>query len=437
MRHLTHAGLVAVLAVFAGAGAASGALAAGKTERVSVGPGGRQGNGYSGDPSPSGNGRAVAFASDADNLVAGDRNGERDVFVRDRRARTTVMVSVGPAGVPANGYSSGPLISRQGRRVVFESMASNLVPNDTNGRPDVFLRDLEAGTTTRVSVATGGGQVEGASVQATAISEDAGLVAFALNFAGDEDQAIRAEVHVRDVLAGTTTREDRNAAGQPGDGHVYDLALSADGRYLAFESDATNLVRGAADGTGHVYLRDRVADTLTLVDVDQAGAPAAAGGGSPAIAGDGRTVGFSSRSPGLAPGAVPPERYLAYVRDLPSGRTTRLDLVPGGLPDRDVFVRGLSRDGRQVLVDTAAALSPLDTNGRPDLYAFDRATGVATLASARGDGRSARDGLHADGGISGNGRFVAFDSEAGALVPGDTNDARDVFVRQLPARATP
>lgn len=435
MRHLSHVGLlVAVLAV--GAGAAPEVLAAERTERVSVGPGGRQGNADSGSPSISGNGRRVAFASDADNLVAGDRNGERDVFVRDRTARTTVMVSVGPAGVPANGYSSGPLISRQGRRVVFESMASNLVPNDTNGRPDVFLRDLEAGTTTRVSVATGGGQIEGASVQAAAISEDARLVAFALNFT-DEDQGIRAEVHVRDVLAGTTTREDRNAAGRPGDGHVYDIAMSADGRYLAFESDATNLVAGAADGTGHVYLRDRVADTLTLVDVDQAGAPAAAGGGSPAVAGDGGTVGFSSRSPGLAPGAVPPERYLAYVRDLPSGRTTRLDLVPGGFPDQDVFVRGLSRDGRQVLVDTAAALSPLDTNGRPDLYAFDRTTGVATLASARGNGRSVRDGLHADGRISGNGRFVAFDSEAPTLVAGDGNDERDVFVRQLPAAAAP
>lgn len=441
MGQVARVGLAALAAGLAAqVGAAPGALAAGRTERVSVGADGAQGDAYSGQPAIAGNGRTVAFSSEADDLVAGDVNREQDVFVRDAIARTTVLASVGAGGARANGYSRGPLISRRGRRVVFESVASNLVPNDTNGRGDVFLRDLEAGTTTRVSVGTGGAQFEGGSVQAAAMSDDALLVAFALNFQ-DADRNIRTELHLRDVLAGTTAREDRGADGRPGNGVVHQVAMSGDGRRLAFESDATNLVRGADDGTGHVYLRDRVADTISLVTADPDGAPAEGGGTSPAIAGDGRTVAFSSASADLAPGPVPAGLYLAYVRDLETGRTSRLELVPGGHPDQDVFVEGLSGDGRVVLVGTAAPLSPLDANGGYDLYAFDRATGAAALASARGNGRpvppAGRGAGHGAGRISGDGRSVAFDSEASTLVPGDTNGRRDVFVRHLPARAEP
>ncbi len=127
-------------------------------QRVSVDSTGGQGNGRSFLPSISADGRYVAFYSEADNLVEGDTNGAGDIFVRDLQLGTTTRVNIGPAGGQANGFSAEPSISADGRYVAFSSIASNLVSGDTNGSSDVFVRDLQLGTTTRVSVDSAGVQ---------------------------------------------------------------------------------------------------------------------------------------------------------------------------------------------------------------------------------------------------------------------------------------
>jgi archaellum component FlaF (FlaF/FlaG flagellin family) len=169
------------------------------TQRVSVATGGTQGNGDSFIPAISADGRYVTFQSIASNLVPGDTNSTFDVFVRDRRSGTTQRVNVATDGTQANGDSFSLAISADGRYVTFQSIASNLVPGDTNDRTDVFVRDLRSGTTQRVSVATGGTQAN-----------------------GDSDIP----------------------------------AISADGRYVAFESGASNLVPGDTNHSEDVFVRD-------------------------------------------------------------------------------------------------------------------------------------------------------------------------------------
>jgi Tol biopolymer transport system component len=178
--------------------------------RQTVGPGGQQANSFSFEPAISADGRFVAFRSFASNLVAGDTNGSYDVFVRDRRAQVTRRVSVGPGGQQANRYSFAPAISAHGRFVAFRSLASNLVAGDTNGTEDVFVRDRRAQVTRRVSVGPGGQQA---------------------NF----------------------------SSGEP--------AISAHGRFVAFDSGASNLVAGDTNNKWDVFVRDRVAQVTRRVSV--------------------------------------------------------------------------------------------------------------------------------------------------------------------------
>jgi Tol biopolymer transport system component len=233
---------------------------AGTTERVGVASGGAQANRDSLSPAVSADGRFVAFESTASNLVAGDTNSTRDVFVRDRVAATTERVSVGSDGAQANGYSLLPAISADGRFVAFESYASNLVAGDTNESTDVFVRDRVAATTERVSVADSLSPV---------ISADGRFVAFASyasNLVAGDTNGSR-DVFVRDRVAGTTERVSVASGGAQANRDSHRAVISADGRFVAFLSTASNLVAGDTNGSGDVFVRDRVAATTTLVSV--------------------------------------------------------------------------------------------------------------------------------------------------------------------------
>src|SRR5947207_196032 len=163
---------------------AAAALAAGvtKVERVSVSSAGEQGNSYSSTASVSADGRYVAFQSQATDLVPGDTNGAMDIFVRDRTTRTTARVSLSSAGAQADNGSYEPAISADGRFVAFESDARNLVPGDTNNSRDIFIRDRMSGTTERVSLSSTGAEGDGTGFFPTglrpAISANGRFVAF-------------------------------------------------------------------------------------------------------------------------------------------------------------------------------------------------------------------------------------------------------------------
>jgi Tol biopolymer transport system component len=237
---------------------------AGVTRRVSVGAAG-QANGASGGsygnggPTISAGGRYVAFTSDASNLVPGDTNETTDVFVRDRQAGVTRRVSVGAAG-QANGPSAAPAISADGRYVAFASDASNLVPGDTNGTTDVFVRDLRLGVTRRVSVGAAGqgNGSSGGSASGPTISANGRYVAFnsgASNLVHN-DTITGGGLFVRDRLAGVTRRVSIGDDGQaPNYGGAAYPVITADGRSVAFTSGATNLVPVSTEGATEIYVR--------------------------------------------------------------------------------------------------------------------------------------------------------------------------------------
>jgi Tol biopolymer transport system component len=230
------------------------------TERVSISPAGVQGDDQSLLPALSSNGRYVAFESVASNLVPGHTNGELHVFVRDRLSGTTTLVSQSTGGAQGNGVSSSPSISDDGRIVAFQSEADNLVGNDTNADQDVFVRDLMAGTTRRISVGPMGQQVSQLSAFPS-VSDDGRYVAFDSAddnlIPGDTNGVI--DVFVRDLMAGTTERVSVATNGdqsQGADNLVGPVAISGDGLHVAFASTADNLVEGDTNGLRDAFVRN-------------------------------------------------------------------------------------------------------------------------------------------------------------------------------------
>ena len=415
----------------------SHAFASTGTTRVSVDSAGVPGNAFSTDPSISADGHHVAFTSRADNLVPGDTNLAQDVFVRDALTGSTSIVSVDSAGVQGDDNSGlvPPSISADGRYVAFESWADNLVPGDTNGSADIFVRDTVANTTTRVSVDSAGVQGDVGSWNPS-ISGNGRYVAFESNahnlVPGDTNK--EADVFVRDTLAGTTTRVSVDSAGGEGNAWSGGPSISADGRYVAFGSWADNLVPGDTNVWDDVFVRDTLAGTTTRVSVDSAGAEGDGSSVGPSISTDGRYVAFGSSADNLVPGDTNGTNDV-FVRDTVSGTTTRASVDSAGLQgDGDSgagYGPSISADGRYVaFMSDSTNLVSGDTNGTDDAFVRDTVANTTTRASVDSAGLQSNDYSEAPS-ISGDGGCVAFTSWATNLVPGDTNDAADVFVRGL------
>ena len=231
------------------------AQAIGPTQRVSVDSSGNEGNNTSSSPSISADGRYVAFQSDADNLVPGDNNISGDVFVHDRNTGATELVSVDSSGNEGNNTSSSPSISADGRYVAFYSVADNLVPGDTNGKLDVFVHDRNTGATELVSVDSSGNEGNGDSMDPS-IGADGRYVAYdssATNLvSGDTNGQL--DVFVHDRNTGATELVSVDSSGNEGNNYSSSPSISADGRYVAYDSSATNLVSGDTNGQLDVFV---------------------------------------------------------------------------------------------------------------------------------------------------------------------------------------
>lgn len=407
------------------------------TERVSVSSTGQQGNGDSGFIDLSNDGRLVVFESFASNLVAVDTNQDQDVFLRDRAAGTTGLLSQSTQGTQGDAVSGDPTISANNRFVAFDSLADNLVRNDTNGVFDVFVRDLVAGTTRRVSLSSTGGEGDSDSF-GPGISDDGRYIvfdSFADNLVpGDTNDTL--DVFVRDTAVGTTTRVSVSSSG--GDADDYSAAvgyggISADGRYVIFESGADNLVPGDSNGRADVFLRDLVAGTTSLASVSSSGAQGDDDSYAATISGNGRIAAWTSNATNLAPGAnANGHKADVFVRDLSTGTTRLVSATEEGrVGNHDSLnSKRLSDDGRYLEFRSAASnLVKGDTNHVPDVFVADLTNGSivrvsVSSAGAQGDGQSAN-----AYGLSGDGRWAGFWSEADNLVSGDTNGVSDVFVR--------
>lgn len=400
----------------------------GVTTRASLDSAGRQATGLSSEASISADGEVVAFSSVAPDLVPGDTNGVRDVFVHFRSTGETRRVSVSSTGAQGTAESSGPSLSADGRFVAFASSAPNLVPGDTNAFSDVFLHDLRTGETARISISTTGEEGNYPS-RAPAVSGNGRYVAFesrASNFAVT-DATI--DVFVRDRATGETRLVSRSSSHEPGNDDSYTASISSNGRFVAFVSSADNLVPGDSNDRQDVFMHDRETGQTQRMSVSSTGAEGSGDSLMGAISADGLTVAFASASPELVPGDTNGVIDV-FLHDRASGTTVRASVSSTGAQGAGPStLPSLSSDGRYVaFASTSANLVPGDTNGQADVFLHDRLTGGTSRVSLSAAGGQAA-GICSRPKLSGEARFVAFESGAANLVPDDTNGSYEVFLR--------
>ncbi|MCY2960820.1 MAG: hypothetical protein NTY35_11690 [Planctomycetota bacterium] len=354
-------------------------LATGTTELVSVALGGASGDRGSYQPALSSDGRYVAFTSFATDLVAGDRNRRNDVYRRDRRLGRTERVSLDAAGLEVREHCEAPAISADGRHVSFQSLASNLVAGDTNGELDVYLKDLATGAIERVSVGTGGIEGHGPSGPRSALSADGRFVAFtsaapdlvAGDTNGDED------VFLRDRWLGKTVRVSVATDGAQADFNSALASMSADGRFVAFVTSSAQLVPGDANAAEDVFLRDVVAATTERVSLGAGGIEGDGDSPTASISADGRYVAFASWSTTFGTAGLP-GRAQVYLRDRRVATTAIISMSSAGVAGNDDSAfPAMSADGRRIVfVSFATNLVPLDQNGFEDAFVHDRGTAL-------------------------------------------------------------
>ena len=318
-------------------------------------------------------------------MVDDDTNGRQDVFVRDLEGRLTTRVSVDVAGGDPNDHSQSPDISGDGRYVAFSSFASDLVPNDGNGTVDVFLRDLLTSTTTRISVDRKGNDANGSSGDPS-VSADGRYVAFQ-SYASDlivGDRNDTADIFVRDLVAGATRRVSVDTAGDDADNFSSSPDISADGNHIAFTSSASDLVADDRNvcfsefgpvSCADVFLRDVAQDTTLRVSVDAGGGDANDASASPSINGDGLRIAFASDASNIVTddrNAVSDifVREVGALRDAVGYATRRVSVDTHGR-DADLFslAPAISADGRAVAFESFATdLVAGDANGTVDVF---------------------------------------------------------------------
>jgi hypothetical protein len=412
-----------------------------QTKRVSLDSSGAQANRWSMRSSIAADGRRIAFESGATNLVASDTNALTDIFVRDLATGVVERVSVDSSGAQSNGGSEGPALSADGNVVAFFSFASNLVAGDNNGHDDVFARDLATGVTELVSVDSSGNPGNDHSYR-MALSTDGRFVAFeslATNLVASDTNS-RLDVFVRDRATGTTERISVDSAGAEANGESALPSISADGRYVAFYSYATNLVAGDTNAFSDVFVRDRATGTTERVSVDSSGAQGDGDSVTPALSADGNVVAFFSRATTLVPNDTNFQVDL-FVHDRTTGTTERDSVDSAGNESNNDsggslnHGPALSADGRFVAFESMATnLIASDGNGTLDVFVRDRASGATNRVSVDTSGAESDDASELDSMTADGGR-VSFSSVATNLVAGDTNGCDDVFVRdQLVAR---
>lgn len=340
-------------------------------------------NGPSAHPSVSQDGRFVAFRSNATDLVSPSTTGQQ-LFVRDRLNGTTELISKSTSGTEGNSNSQFSKISEDGRYVVFESYATNLVTGDTNNKIDIFVRDRHLGTTTLAS---------------------------------------------------------KNASGTIGNNHSYYSDISADGKYVVFYSTATNLVSSPIVTQAHTYLKNMQTGAVTLISKNSSGQEANTGGGIPRISCEGRFVTFDSMSNNLTSGDTynpTKSKTRVYIVDMLNA-TIDPQYIRGSA-DGSSSSASISCNGNYITFTSSSTnLVTGDTNAKDDVFKYDRINDTITLVSVDSSGNQANQHSNTQtygSSISNDGKYITFTSGATNLVTGDTNAVDDVFLRNTQASTT-
>jgi Tol biopolymer transport system component len=430
-RPSSHARRVLAIAVASAAFVAAepSALAQEPIERVSVNTVGQPGDASCdevGSNPMSSDGRFVAFSSHANDLVPGGTNGQYHIFVRDRAAGTTVLMSVASDGTQGNSGSQQPAISGDGRYVAFMSYATNLVAGDTNGKPDVFLHDRDPdgngifdegnGTTIRISMKKGGNESSGESYN-PAFAEDGSIVAFESKGDLTKDHTSFYNIYAYVLATGTIERVSVGPSNALPGGDCGNASVSKDGSSVAFDCKGPFLVNNDNNGHQDVFVRDRVAGTTTLASVKSDGTQGDADSFGPSISGDGSVVVFVSEADNLVANDTNHWRDV-FAHDLVGSTTTRVDVLPDGSQTLggDSWRPWTDQTGTLVVFYTYAFnLIPVDNNTKSDVVLVDRSTGVVEPVSTNCIGWAGND-KSMNPSMTHDGRFVSFLSQATDLV---------------------
>lgn len=336
-------------------------------------------------PTISQDGRYVAFATDSSDIVANDTNNAPDIFVRDRKLGTTVRADLTSTGAQISTGAGGYKMSANGRYVVFPSASSTVVPGDTNSVSDLFLRDLKSNTTEMVSLTSTGGLPN----------------------------------------SGTS---------------FYDI--SADGRYIVFTSDASNIVSGDTNAVQDIFVRDRKLGTTTLLSKSSSGALANNSSVRPTISCDGSYVAFTSTATNLVVGDTNGVQDVFLVDRVANNEISNLTIngngnvnAPNGMGNIDISCNG----ERLVFASNASNLVPDDSNNATDIFAYSMIDGTFQRVNLDSSGNETVWPTNPNTGVLGlssntidfSGRYVAFWANTSTLVAGDTNNTSDIFLRDL------
>lgn len=347
-------------------------------------------------------------------------------------------VDTNAQGVIGNGMGSFPSLNSTGRYLGFQSAASNLVPGDTNGVPDLFIKDLETGAIERINVSSQGAQSSFGCFSALHISESGQFVLFACGSPDlvPSDTNNVNDVFLRDRTAGTTLRISTAANGLEGNGASRPAGLSSDGRFALYISSASNLVPGDTNGAADLFLYDTLTGVTTIESRGSYGGEANQECLGAAMSIDGRTLVFSSRASNLLPNDIN-GLVDVFLRDRVTGSLTLVSRTPQGLSGNGhSFSPSISLTGQSIsFLSLSTNLAPAGSSPGPHVFVWDQNSGV--LRSVDRDSR----GIPAEGSslfatISGEGRHCLFTSSANNLVPGDVPLTNDLFLRDLVANTT-
>lgn len=380
----------------------------------------------------SADGAFVLFESAADNLVPVDTNGVKDLFLRDRAAGTTTRVSVSSAGVQANGGAVSGWLSPNGRFIGWISDATNLVTGDTNATFDSFVRDLATGTTRLVSQSTSGqlGNAPSYEVTVTADGRYAAFWSEASNLVPGDTNGVP-DCFVRDLVTGTTERISVGMNGAQADGDSYFPSITPDGRYVVFTSSSTNLVPNDQNGATDVFRLDRFTGAIELASKTPLGTSGNASSNSDAwgiVSEDGQRVVFHSLATDIVPGDTN-GTFDSFVHDFANDITIRVSVSENGSQgNAESYLPSISGYGRYVTFSSLASnLIAGDVNGSLDCFRYDLDTG-GILCISLGISGIVGNAMSQCAMPSADGKYVTFMSDATDLVASDANGKRDIFV---------
>jgi uncharacterized repeat protein (TIGR01451 family) len=421
------------LAAAALAAPAGTALAApGELHLASATATGAASNGEALVPSVSGDGTLVAFFSTATNLHPADTDAGPDVYVKKVRTGEVVLVSRAANGAKGNGDSRLPVVSPDGRRVAFVSEATNLHPA---GVPGVYVKDLATGAVELAS-ATQAGAPANAGADRVALSADGRRVAFSTPATNldPRDTVADFDVYVKDLDSGRLTLASLSASGEKRVGLFGSLApsLSADGSRVAFHSDAAGLHPDDGDQTGDVFVRDLQTGQLVLASTNDQGAKGNGQSSAPSLAGDGTKVAFVSFATNLDPALTVNGLAAIYLKDLVTGDLSLVSRnAAGDLILGGISAPSMSADATRIAFDSSSTNAhPADADAVSDVFVKDLATGHVFLASASSAGVKGN-GASYPSALSSDGSTAVFRSEATNLHPADTDSASDVYAKEL------